>query len=322
METIRNYLEAMFANMPNTPAAQKAKRELYQMMEDKYSELIKDGKSENEAVGTVISEFGNLEELSEDLGLKEEYQQVQKYTESHQRRHITLEEAKRYLLDQGRHALFIAAGVFLCCSCVVPVILEENYGWFGMMLMIVTAVCLFCYSSFMQNKWNFMKNSLCSIDYQTATFLQQQLEEKRPNLAVKKTLGIVICIICWIPCALLDMVFGESPLMDRLEPISLFLLVAIGVFLIVWSNIMLGSYKRLLNLNDKNTISGSYVPEQEEDRYVNDTVAVIMSVYWPTVTSIYLIWSFLSFQWHLTWIIWPIAAIICSVIKNNLKINR
>ena len=64
METIKNYLEAMFANMPNTDDVKKARNELLQMMEDKYNELIADGHSDNEAVGTVISEFGNLEELA------------------------------------------------------------------------------------------------------------------------------------------------------------------------------------------------------------------------------------------------------------------
>ena len=66
METIRNYLETMFARLPITLEVQKAKNELWQMMEDKYTELIKDGKTENEAVGIVISEFGNLDELAEE----------------------------------------------------------------------------------------------------------------------------------------------------------------------------------------------------------------------------------------------------------------
>ena len=61
METIKSYLEAMFANMPNTPEVIKAKAELLAMMEDKYNELISEGESENAAVGTVISEFGNLD---------------------------------------------------------------------------------------------------------------------------------------------------------------------------------------------------------------------------------------------------------------------
>ena len=66
MDAIKNYLETMFLNLPNTPEVQKAKYELGQMMEDKYRELIADGKTENEAIGTVIAEFGNLDELAED----------------------------------------------------------------------------------------------------------------------------------------------------------------------------------------------------------------------------------------------------------------
>ena len=48
MEAIRNYLETMFLNLPNTPEVYKAKNELWQMMEDKYTELKNEGKSENE----------------------------------------------------------------------------------------------------------------------------------------------------------------------------------------------------------------------------------------------------------------------------------
>ena len=70
MEVIKNYLESMFANLPNTPEILRAKQELFSMMEDKYTELISEGKTDNEAVGTVIAEFGNLDELSETLGIK------------------------------------------------------------------------------------------------------------------------------------------------------------------------------------------------------------------------------------------------------------
>lgn len=69
METIRNYLETMFSNLPNTPEVLRAKKELWQMMEDKYNHLKSEGKSENEAIGIVIAEFGNLDEIAEDLGI-------------------------------------------------------------------------------------------------------------------------------------------------------------------------------------------------------------------------------------------------------------
>ena len=67
METIRNYLSTMFAGLPDTPEVRRAYEELAAMMEDKYTELIAEGRSENEAVGTVISEFGNLEEIAQTL---------------------------------------------------------------------------------------------------------------------------------------------------------------------------------------------------------------------------------------------------------------
>ena len=82
MNTLKSYLESMFAKMPNTPEMRRAKDELWQMMEDKYNELLDEGKNENEAVGTVISEFGNLEELSKELGLEKEFSYQQESTKA------------------------------------------------------------------------------------------------------------------------------------------------------------------------------------------------------------------------------------------------
>lgn len=70
MDTIRNYLNTMFAGLPDTPEVRRAYEELAAMMEDKYTELIAEGRGENEAVGTVISEFGNLEEIAQTLGIE------------------------------------------------------------------------------------------------------------------------------------------------------------------------------------------------------------------------------------------------------------
>ena len=44
-----------------------------------------------------------------------------------------------------------------------------------------------------------------------------------------------------------------------------------------------------------------------------------MSVFWPTVTCIYLSVSFITFAWALTWVIWPIAAVIHAIFKSILK---
>ena len=61
MDAIKSYLENMFLHLPKTNEVLRAKEELAQMMEDKYNQLRSEGRTENEAVGQVISEFGNLD---------------------------------------------------------------------------------------------------------------------------------------------------------------------------------------------------------------------------------------------------------------------
>lgn len=119
MEAIRNYLETMFLNLPNTPEVYKAKNELWQMMEDKYTELKNEGKSENEAVGTVIAEFGNLDELAEDLGIKQFVHQPRQ-EQTPNAVSLSMEDVRQFLREHSRHSYFVALSVFLfilsaCC---------------------------------------------------------------------------------------------------------------------------------------------------------------------------------------------------------------
>ncbi len=69
MYKIKAYLDKMFRSLPNTAEVKRAKIELYQMMEDKFSELMLSGMSEDDAVRQVIDEFGNLDELAQSFGL-------------------------------------------------------------------------------------------------------------------------------------------------------------------------------------------------------------------------------------------------------------
>ena len=96
----------------------------------------------------------------------------------------------------------------------------------------------------------------------------------------------------------------------------LFWFIGAGVFLIVFSSIKMGSFQTILQINDASTMGGNFTPVKEHQTYSNKTVEAIMSVYWSTVTCIYLIWSFVTFDWYITWIVWPIAAIVQMVVNN------
>ncbi len=325
MEAIRNYLESMFQNLPNTPEVQRAKSELWQMMEDKYAELINDGKSENEAVGTVISEFGNLDEISEVLGIRG----VVRRPELHiNRRIVSLEDAKQFLSDFSKQSVQIALGVLLCITSVVgPIFFDAIFapaflGGISMFVFIAIAVGLFVYPAVMMKRWDFLRREPCSIDFATAKYVRDRKEHYRTTYALLLTIGIILCVISFVPAAIFDEL---SPSVWRLNlsdigACLLFLLVGIGVFMIVLGCRVNSSFSFLLHLNDANTVGGNFVPNQHPGKkYTNPTVAAIMSVYWLTVTCVYLCWSFLSFDWWITWIIWPVAGIIHAVIDSAYK---
>ena len=37
---------------------------------------------------------------------------------------------------------------------------------------------------------------------------------------------------------------------------------------------------------------------------------MVAAVYWPVAAAIYLAWSFLSGDWGITWVVWPIAGVL------------
>jgi len=316
MEIIRNYLETMFQSLPNTPELQKAKYELGQMMEDKYAELKREGKTENEAIGIVISEFGNLDELAQDLGI---HSFVKEKTPLNARI-LTMQEVKDYISDRTRAGLMIGFAVFLCI--ISPSGFATGHPLGSMVFLftsIAIAVAIFIMTGILSEKWNFIKQLPCGIDFSSAEYVHNERSRYRMSYALCHAIGVILCILCFVPILILGELnwkFGRWYSVS-FGIVLMFAFIGIGVFLFIAANVRNTAYNTLLRLNAADSMGGSFVPSQKEQvRYNNKTLAAIMSVYWPTVTCIYLCWSFLTHDWHITWIIWVIAGVAESFIKN------
>ncbi len=322
METIKNYLEAMFAGMPDTPEVRKAKAELLQMMEDKYSELREQGQSENTAVGTVISEFGNLDELAEDLGLKKEVEEFHETESANPRRQISRDEAAAFIENRIKKSLFRALGVMLCIiSVACPILTAQSEkrillaGPALMFVCIALGVGFLVYSGFVDSDWKFIGKQLCFIDMNTASYVKERRRGFEGIRAICVTIGIILCIVCWVPCMLFAMTARVT-----FGPAMMFMIVGIGVFLIVYANSASKGFDMLLRVNDTKTISGGYgEPAPSEVKYISKTAETIVVCYWPVITCLYLTLSFLTFRWDLTWIMWPIAAVAHRAVVINCR---
>jgi hypothetical protein len=302
MEILKNYLESMFMNLPNTAEVRRAKDELWQMMEDKYAELTAEGKSENEVIGTIISEFGNLDEIADELGIEsvvrpQEYadfaqEERQAGTDAAsagippiQRRLVAMEEAKAYLKDCETSAFCIAFGVMLCILSMVPPILTDTirvkdaYGAAGMFLVIAVAVGFFVANGIRMQKWHYLQKEPCSVDFATSNMVNERKIQYRGVYAILLTVGIVLCVVSVVPEILLDELGTFSGIVDTdgLGAIALFVLVAIGVFMIVLGCCTQGGFHRLLALNDSGTMAGNYASKQKTKKWPR-VVAVLAIV--------------------------------------------
>ena len=311
METIKNYLEAMFRNLPQTEKVLRAKSELFQMMEDKYTELIREGKTENEAVGTVISEFGNLEDLADDLGIKDII--VTSRNEQINRRKVTFDEIKKYLEAKRISAYMNATAIMLCICCPVGPIFfffflkNDTFGVICLFLILAVAIMFFIMASSRLEDFKFLQQEACTLDAIGKDYIINAKREYTSSYSVRLSIGVLLCVLCVLPSSI---VHSTGPLEDLADAL-LFIFVGAGVFLIVSSNKIKHSYEKLLNL-EKETV---FKEKDMETQYSNKKLKAIMSAYWPTVTCIYLCVSFITAEWAYTWLIWPIAAALSAILK-------
>lgn len=322
MDIIRTYLDNMFMNLPKTDEVEKAKKALLEMMEDKYHEQKEAGKTENEAVGIVISEFGNLEELAEELGIAS-YMRPEEHRESGNYRQLSFEEVRTYMEENMKFGAKIGIGVMLCiCSMIVWILLESiagngdgilsnsatGIGLIVMLLMIASAVGLFIYNGMKQSSFEYLKKEPFCLDYSTETYVREDRKSFQPVFAVCITLGVILCILSLVPIFISEMIFAESVIPGAVAVSLMFFLVSIGVFLFIFSGVRYSSYQVLLQ-------EGEY--QQKKKKY--KSLEAISSVYWSIMVCVYLFWSFSSGNWGFTWVIWPIAGIFYGVIESIIK---
>lgn len=104
---------------------------------------------------------------------------------------------------------------------------------------------------------------------------------------------------------------------DKIAIIGVFvllLLAAVATGLIVYSHMSTPLEYKDYDNDDRRL--------KKEIASSNDKVMVaVKSIYWPAVTAIYLCVSFFTFRWDISWIIWPIAAIIFSIFKTVMMLR-
>ncbi len=318
METIISYLDNLFRAYPDTEKVRKAKEELLGIMEDKYYELKAEGKSENEAIGIVISEFGSMDEIAFELGFEEEKtESKQTCGDDKESVRLSFDQAKEYLRAEEKFGIKIGIGVALCILspclsvimdvfCVLGFVshgIADSFGAVGLFCVVAAAVGILITSGMAHDKYDRYKKGRIILDSGTKTLLTEEFETYQPVFGRMIACGVILCILSVVPAILTEGFFGSTffAWTENLSALSLFGFVAAGVYLFITAGIKQGAYETLLG-----TGGHSVKKKKKKDKWIS----IIASIYWPIVTAVYLSVSFVTMDWGRTWIIWPITGIL------------
>lgn len=67
MVTIRDYVKDLFKDVPKSDEKENIIEEIIQNLEEKVSDLIQEGKEEEDAINKAIVEFGEIDEIKKEL---------------------------------------------------------------------------------------------------------------------------------------------------------------------------------------------------------------------------------------------------------------
>ncbi|UZQ51390.1 permease prefix domain 1-containing protein [Clostridium kluyveri] len=319
METIKNYLDNVFAALPKTDELFKLKNDLLINMEEKYNELKSEKKSENEAIGIVISEFGNIDELIGELGVNLHEDEMNFPT-------ITEEEVKNYMTMKKQTGILVGIGVFLCITGTALLILittlvdegiigrgfSEDTGYMigliTLFVMIVPAVALFIYSGMKSERYKYLKKGF-NVPLSVKSLLQQRYNDFTSTYMVSLILGVCLCVLSPVSIFAAS-VFGDTASIYGV--IILLIIIAIAVFIFIYYGSIKESFTFLLRIDN-------FSKENVENNKVIGAVAAIL---WPLAVCIFLVSGLVFDKWYINWIIFPITGILFGMFSSVYSIIK
>lgn len=288
-----------------------------------------------------MPDLDKLVQLSEALGVSTDYLLKDEQAQSApvpataeqtvKPRHVTQEEARRYLQLQTAAIPKTTLGVALCVWSPIALIglpvLRSTLNWgfpeeicsgIGLcvlLVMIAAGVALLLTASGKLREFEYLEREPIETDNGTREQALSMQREMASFCTRQNTIGVVLCILSVLPLFALMCVPGVPDGYYSLAVCALLLLVGIACLLLVRMGSMRGAVDKLLE-------QGDYTRESKaKSRFVG----AVSAAYWLVVTAVFLFYTFGpngNCQPQYSWFIWAIAGVLYGALMAALSVYR
>ena len=288
-----------------------------------------------------MPDLDKLVQLSEALGVSTDYLLKDEQAQSApvpataeqtvKPRHVTQEEAKRFLQLQMAAIPKTTLGVALCVWSPIALIglpvLRSTFNWgfpeeicsgIGLcvlLVMVAAGVALLLTAGGTLREFEYLEREPIETDNGAREQALHMQREMASFCTRQNTIGVVLCILSVLPLFALMCVPGVPDGYYSLAVCALLLLVGIACLLLVRTGSMHGAVDKLLE-------QGDYT---RENKAKSRFVGAVSAAYWLVVTAAFLFYTFGpngNGQPQYSWFIWAIAGVLYGALMAALSVYR
>lgn len=239
-------------------------------------------------------------------------------------RRVSMEEANEFLAVKRQTAGPIAAATFLCIISPITLMVLSTAAETGrfmpgvnaaaaiglstLLILIAGAVSIFIVCGMKTKKFEYLENEIIDTEYGVKGMVMERQKRYHGTYVLSNVIGASLCILAALPL-LGGLAFSEEEYFTIWLVAILLLMVATGVAFFIVAGINQTSMEKLLQEGDYSLKKKNRSP----------AVRAITSAYWLVVVAIYLAFSFRTWEWKNTWVIWPVAGVLFAAMNVVLQ---
>ena len=175
--------------------------------------------------------------------------------------------------------------------------------------MVSIGISFFIKTNQYESDIDLVDNETFELAYGVHSVFKEKLKKFRVTYNRRLSVGIFMLIISFVPLMFVSMFSGGSDIILMML-IVLILMIAAGIYIVAPVSAQYDAYNSILKDTGVETEKSMRTKRAEK----------LAAFYWPLLVAIFLGWSLWTMNWGVTWIIWPVGAVLFVALVGLMEL--